>query len=106
MWGMLLRVHRFALPYIEWWPAGRRLLISAVANPHEGKSVFANQVSVGVEKPEFGFIVHGNILITCLAAVAFDDLKPDALLFEVMTALRTRTSEGHIIEGGRERHGT
>src|SRR6266851_9950274 len=74
--------------------------------PHEGKSVFANQVSVGVEKPEFGFIVHVNILITCLAAVAFDDLKPDALLFEVMTALRTRASEGRIIEGGSERHGT
>src|SRR5712692_8271924 len=32
-------------------------------------------------------------------------VKPDALLFELMTALRTRTSEGHIIEGERERHG-
>jgi hypothetical protein len=61
---------------------------------------------VGVEKLELGFVLQGDILITCLAAVSSDDLKPNAGLFELMTAIRTRTSEGHIIEGGRERHGT
>jgi hypothetical protein len=64
----------------------------------------AGQVNVGLKKLDLGFVPHGDNLLTGLAAVIFDILKPTAVLFELLAATRTRMREKYICEGAGESH--
>ena len=58
---------------------------------------------MSVEKSYLLDIVHSYVTLAILAEISANRLKPDASLFEFVTAVWARARKDYLVEGRRER---